>query len=151
MAEEIQLEDGKYTVISDRGNLMAKRYGEPWRDLTGDNLVHAMFSEIQRLAQQRSDQQQVEVAATRGMRRSEGQYDPYTIDQLDRGILRISELVVITDRDKDQDQSEQGQAYTTGQVERHQRRRANLLELQWHLRVLRKHLTGKDPLEEVQA
>lgn len=38
---------GKYTVIQDAvGRLFALRYGEPWRDLVGDNLVHAMACEI---------------------------------------------------------------------------------------------------------
>jgi translation initiation factor 2B subunit (eIF-2B alpha/beta/delta family) len=42
-------EDGKYTVINNNGVLKALRYGEEWRDLTGDNLIGAMLSEIERL------------------------------------------------------------------------------------------------------
>lgn len=40
----------KYTVIHDNGiGLRAERYGEPWRDLTGDGLVLAMAQEIESL------------------------------------------------------------------------------------------------------
>jgi hypothetical protein len=44
----IDLEGGKYTVIYDNGRLSALRYGEPWRDLTGDGLVLALVHEIER-------------------------------------------------------------------------------------------------------
>ncbi len=43
------LEGGKYEVIFDKGKLTALRWGEPWRDLTGDNLVLSMVQEIARL------------------------------------------------------------------------------------------------------
>lgn len=46
----IQLDNGKYTVIHNDGlNLHALRYGEAWRDLTGDGLVLAMAQEIEAL------------------------------------------------------------------------------------------------------
>lgn len=46
----ITLADGKYTVIQyDDGRLCALRYGEPWRDLTGDKLVLALAQEVERL------------------------------------------------------------------------------------------------------
>lgn len=49
----VKLENGKYTVEqSDNGELYALRYGEPWRDLCGDNLVYSMASEIDRLRTQ---------------------------------------------------------------------------------------------------
>ena len=42
--------DGKYTIIfHDSGSMEALRYGEPWRDLTGDGLVLAMLQEIDSL------------------------------------------------------------------------------------------------------
>lgn len=50
--DKIELSDGKYTVInelSEGGGFRALRYGEEWRDLAGDNLIHAMFCEIERL------------------------------------------------------------------------------------------------------
>ena len=50
--DEIRLENGKYTLISDRGILKALRYGEPWRDLTGDKMISSMFSEIESLRQE---------------------------------------------------------------------------------------------------
>mgnify|MGYP000872976592 FL=1 len=45
-AERIDLNDGKYSVINDDGRLTALRYGEPWRNLSGDNLIYWMFVEI---------------------------------------------------------------------------------------------------------
>lgn len=52
----VSIENGKYTVEqSIDGNLYALRYGEPWRDLCGDNLVYAMAAEIHRLRTQIND------------------------------------------------------------------------------------------------
>lgn len=49
----IELDNGKYTVVHEAGvNLHALRYGEPWRDLTGDGLVLAMAQEIESLREQ---------------------------------------------------------------------------------------------------
>jgi len=45
-AERIDLNDGKYSVINDDGRLTALRHGEPWRNLSGDNLIYWMFVEI---------------------------------------------------------------------------------------------------------
>lgn len=45
--------DNKYTIIFyDDGSLKALRYGEHWRDLTGDGLVLAMLQEIDDLKEQ---------------------------------------------------------------------------------------------------
>jgi len=50
METRIEIEDGKYAVVHDNGaDLRALRYGEPWRDLTGDGLVLAMAQEIEAL------------------------------------------------------------------------------------------------------
>lgn len=40
-------EDGKYTVIFDEqsGALKALRYGDEWRDLSGDKLIYCMLAE----------------------------------------------------------------------------------------------------------
>lgn len=46
---KLDLEDGKYTILSDDGRMQALRYGEQWRDLTGDNLVGALVSRIEEL------------------------------------------------------------------------------------------------------
>lgn len=44
------VEDGKYTVIQHRtGNVEARRYGETWRDCTGDGLILALGYEVERL------------------------------------------------------------------------------------------------------
>lgn len=50
-SEVIRIND-KYTVHIDftqQGGFRATRYNEPWRDLTGDNLVLAMAYEIEKL------------------------------------------------------------------------------------------------------
>ncbi len=42
--------DGKYTLIHENGKgLRALRYGEEWRDLTGDGMVLALVQEIESL------------------------------------------------------------------------------------------------------
>lgn len=47
MKFEIELQDGKYTYIYDgKGNQIALRYGEGWRDLCGDSFVYAMAAKI---------------------------------------------------------------------------------------------------------
>lgn len=43
----IELAEGKYTYINDEGAQRALRYGEEWRDLTGDNLIYWMGVEIE--------------------------------------------------------------------------------------------------------
>ena len=45
------LADGKYTVIfeEETGAMRAERYGQPWRDLTGDGMVLAMLQKIDEL------------------------------------------------------------------------------------------------------
>lgn len=39
------LEDGKYTIECCGGSMKALRYGELWRDLTGDKLIGALLAE----------------------------------------------------------------------------------------------------------
>ena len=43
--------EGKYTIIfhEDTGRMEALRYGELWRDLTGDGMILAMLQEIDSL------------------------------------------------------------------------------------------------------
>ena len=49
----VAVEDGKYTVqIGDDGSLKALRYGEPWRDLTGDKLIYCLAAELQAAREQ---------------------------------------------------------------------------------------------------
>jgi len=50
--EQLSLENGKYLIVNGLGKgggIHALRYGEVWRDLTGDNLVLAMFHRIEEL------------------------------------------------------------------------------------------------------
>jgi hypothetical protein len=49
---KIELAGGKYTYIFENGKHCALRYGEEWRDLTGDNLIYAMACEIERLQEE---------------------------------------------------------------------------------------------------
>lgn len=53
MSEQVDFEDGKYTVIYDEGHFKALRYGQPWRDLTGDNLVYSMLVKASQLKKER--------------------------------------------------------------------------------------------------
>lgn len=53
----LYLEDRKYAVVSEGGIIRALRYGEPWRDLTGDNLVAALVSKINDLQDELSKAQ----------------------------------------------------------------------------------------------
>lgn len=47
---KIDLLGGKYTIQHDNGaNFKALRYGEEWRDLTGDGLVLALVQRIEEL------------------------------------------------------------------------------------------------------
>lgn len=48
----ITVYDGKYTVIHDERGLRALRYGEEWRDCTGDGLILALAQEIETLREQ---------------------------------------------------------------------------------------------------
>jgi FtsZ-binding cell division protein ZapB len=50
----LELCDGKYTIINDLengGGFKALRYGNEWRSLAGDNLVLALFYEVEELNQ----------------------------------------------------------------------------------------------------
>jgi len=43
----LDLANGKYTVYQEKsGGLKALRYGEPWRDLCGDNLIFYLMVEL---------------------------------------------------------------------------------------------------------
>ena len=52
---EIELDGGKYTYIFDNGKQKALRYGEEWRDLTGDNLIYWMAVELNDLRKYKAD------------------------------------------------------------------------------------------------
>ncbi len=45
------LEEGKYMIECTDGKMQALRYGEPWRDLTGDKLIGALLNEIDRMTE----------------------------------------------------------------------------------------------------
>lgn len=52
----IELDDGKYTVVLHEDyTFEALRYGEPWRDLTGDGMIFSMFLEIRLLRSKLED------------------------------------------------------------------------------------------------
>lgn len=56
---KIELNHGKYTVVNEldepNGKFYALRYGEEWRSLAGDNLVLAMYHEIEELREKLSE------------------------------------------------------------------------------------------------
>ena len=58
-------EEGKYTVTSEAGKMVAYRYDEAWRDLTGDKLIGAMLSEIEMLTE-RATASEVQMARRAG-------------------------------------------------------------------------------------
>jgi hypothetical protein len=53
----VVLAEGKYVVmLEDNGaRLHASRYGEPWRNLTGDNLVLALFRKVRELEKEAAE------------------------------------------------------------------------------------------------
>lgn len=59
---KIELDNGKYTYVFDGGKQYALRHGEPWRDLTGDNLTYWMGCRIEELEQQLAERDAAPVA-----------------------------------------------------------------------------------------
>lgn len=45
----ISLENGKYTLHNHNGLLTADRYGQPWRDCTGDGLMLSLAHRVEAL------------------------------------------------------------------------------------------------------
>lgn len=52
---KIDLNAGKYTYVFDNGKQYALRYGEHWRELTGDNLIYWMACKIEDLQNKVTD------------------------------------------------------------------------------------------------
>ena len=48
----LELDDGKYTVIREGGSCIVLRYGEPWRDVTGDKCFNSLVTRIEDLQEQ---------------------------------------------------------------------------------------------------
>lgn len=50
----LKLDNNKYEIIEDleHGIFKAERYGEEWRDLSGDNLMLALIYKVQELERQ---------------------------------------------------------------------------------------------------
>lgn len=54
-----EFDNGKYAVEQTPDyRLLAFRHGEPWQDLTGNNLVYWMLCEVEALKQQREELKQ---------------------------------------------------------------------------------------------
>lgn len=49
MFEKTELEDGKYAICRTESEIYALRYGERWRELTGDKLTASILVEINEL------------------------------------------------------------------------------------------------------
>ena len=45
----VSVADGKYTVVHDSAGLRILRFGEPWRDVTGDNVIYSLAAELEAL------------------------------------------------------------------------------------------------------
>ena len=57
MNEELRMDfdDRKYSVVADEDGMRALRYGDPWRDLTGDKMIFSMLYEANQLREQRDE------------------------------------------------------------------------------------------------
>lgn len=63
-ALSVEIYDGKYTVIQKQnGGTEALRYGEPWRDCTGDGLILALAQEVQELRDAKGKQDMTDLGA----------------------------------------------------------------------------------------
>lgn len=47
---KLDFDAGKYTYLETDGAQLVLRYGEPWRDVTGDHFIGAMAEEVERLS-----------------------------------------------------------------------------------------------------
>ena len=47
----MKLDNGKYELKRVDNRLICLRYGEPWRDVTGDNLIYWLMTELEELQQ----------------------------------------------------------------------------------------------------
>lgn len=45
----LSLDNGKYVITAKENQIKATRHGEPWRDLTGDNLIFFLLTHIAEL------------------------------------------------------------------------------------------------------
>lgn len=61
MEESIKLQDGEYEILLiDNGKeFKALRHGEDWRNLTGDNLILALFYKIQELEKEKEEDENI--------------------------------------------------------------------------------------------
>jgi len=54
---KINVCDGKYTVVlHTNGSVSALRYGEEWRDCTGDNLIYWLTIELEEARKKLTDE-----------------------------------------------------------------------------------------------
>lgn len=60
----ISVDNGKYTVIMEaNGRLHALRYGQPWQDLSGNNLVYYLAAELGEARERIADLEKVTASA----------------------------------------------------------------------------------------
>lgn len=81
---KIVLNDGKYTVINDLnegGGFIALRYGEEWRNLAGDNLILAMYHEIEALQAQVDELKSLSLWA---IRRTHKSYKEFAYNEFEK-------------------------------------------------------------------
>ncbi|BAV80881.1 hypothetical protein [Vibrio phage RYC] len=61
---KISLENGKYVINNNNGIVTVRRFGEEWRDLTGDSLFLSLIQEVERLHIDVHDREALECAAS---------------------------------------------------------------------------------------
>lgn len=60
MVKTITLGEGKYTIIYDKNSqypVKCLRYGQDWKDLTGDNLIFYLCNKITELTERLADKE----------------------------------------------------------------------------------------------
>ena len=91
----LSFEDGKYVVVSEGGNCYATRYGEKWRDMTGDKLIGCMVSRIEEL---QAEMSKLEADYTdQVLRAMKAEEALGKAEKQDRGIRRLL-CVAVADR-----------------------------------------------------
>lgn len=48
---EVTLDDGKYRIVIEKGEIVAYRYGKAWQNLTGDNLIFNLVNRVSELTE----------------------------------------------------------------------------------------------------
>jgi hypothetical protein len=76
----VSIENGKYTVIQEaQGGTRALRYGEPWRDCVGDNLIRGLagyVDDLRKLAEDAVTAEESQYVDWAKLNKDSPDYDP---------------------------------------------------------------------------